>query len=253
MTVPPKPNGLPIATTQSPTRASPSSPKASQGADPPFSILSTARSVRASRPTTRASCRAPSCRVTVTSVASATTWSLVTMWPSPSTKKPEPTCTRGSGRVGIRSKNRSNGAMSSHGGRGSRAAAAVGFSTVTNTTAGWTRSARSANPVGDGAASSPMGPERDADEPFPTAADSAAPSTTAPASAPAVTRAIAPRCGMRVGSFMAALPPAEWFGPNPPALAGEGRHPTPSSFTAPLPDRYGPAMFAQPARPDPDG
>ena len=210
VTVPPKPNGLPTATTQSPTRASPSPPKESQGDGAPPPILSTARSVRASRPTTRASCRVPSCRVTVTSAASATTWSLVTMWPSPSTKKPEPTCTWGFGMVGIRSKNRSNGPMSNPGGRGSRAAAAVGLSTVTNTTAGWTRSARSANPVGDGAASSPMGPERDAAGRFPVdpvAADSAAPSTAAPASAPAAKRASAPRwerSGVRVESFMAA-------------------------------------------------
>ena len=83
-----------------------------------------------------------------------------------------------------------------------------GFSTVMNTTAGWTRSARSAKPDGEGAASAPRGPAGDAAEPAPTAADEAAPSTTAPVRAPAVKRAIAPRCGMRLESFMTALAPA---------------------------------------------
>ena len=122
-------------------------------------------------------------------------------------KKPEPTCTRGSGADGIRSKNRSNGAMSNQGGRGIRAVAGIGFSTVMNTTAGWTRSASSAKPEGDGASSSPMGPAGVRDESVPTAADEAAPTTTAPVRAPAVKRAIAPRCGMRFESFMAVQPP----------------------------------------------
>ena len=122
-------------------------------------------------------------------------------------KKPEPTCTRGSGADGIRSKNRSNGAMSNQGGRGIRAVAGIGFSTVDE-------HHRRLDPFGElreagggRGVELPEGPAGVRDESVPTAADEAAPTTTAPVRAPAVKRAIAPRCGMRFESFMAVQPP----------------------------------------------
>ena len=66
--VPPRPNGLPIATTQSPTRALSESPNATYG-KPLASTLISARSVFGSLPTSVASNLRPSCSVTVISSA----------------------------------------------------------------------------------------------------------------------------------------------------------------------------------------
>src|SRR5919202_3760640 len=91
VTVSSRPNGLPIATTPSPTStvlesANVSGCSAERGA----STLMTATSVDGSVPTTFALAVLPSENVTVIEVAPSTTCWLVTMWPSPSITKPEP-------------------------------------------------------------------------------------------------------------------------------------------------------------------
>ena len=65
VTVPPSPNGWPIATTQSPTRARPESPNFTKGSGAGATILSTARSEVGSRPTSLATYSLRSCSVTV--------------------------------------------------------------------------------------------------------------------------------------------------------------------------------------------
>ena len=95
VTVPPRLNGLPIATTQSPTRAWLELPKCTNGNGSRRLILSTARSDCASRPTTSASYSVPSTKVTVTSSSSVRwsgwiTWLLVTTKPSAEMMNPEP-------------------------------------------------------------------------------------------------------------------------------------------------------------------
>ena len=92
VTVLARPSGLPTAMTGSPTVTFEESPSAdglrSSGAS--FSLM-TARSVVGSVPTIVASNRRPSVSVTCTSpYAPATTWLLVTMWPSSSMMTPEP-------------------------------------------------------------------------------------------------------------------------------------------------------------------
>ena len=85
VTVPPRPNGLPIATTHSPTRTRLESPKRTKGSGRVGLILSTAMSATLVRPTTSASYSVRSARVTVicsttaSGRAGATTWLLVTM------------------------------------------------------------------------------------------------------------------------------------------------------------------------------
>ena len=93
VTVRVKPNGLPIATTGSPTSAEPESPSGTGTAFPSRSgsTLSTARSVSGSRPFTSASTGSWfSSKLTVTSFDPSTTWALVTIVPSSSTRKPDP-------------------------------------------------------------------------------------------------------------------------------------------------------------------
>ena len=87
--VPPSPNGLPTATTQSPTRGWPRSSKLTMGKAPP-STLNTARSVAGSRPISRAVRLRWSLVTTVILSAPSTTWLLVTMKPSGQMKKPDP-------------------------------------------------------------------------------------------------------------------------------------------------------------------
>ena len=95
VTVPPRPNGLPIAITQSPTRSASLSPKRTKGSLRSAFTFRSARSVFGSRPRISASSVSPSEKVTVTSSASSTTWLLVTTRPSGSITKPEPSdCTR---------------------------------------------------------------------------------------------------------------------------------------------------------------
>ncbi len=79
VTLPPSPNGLPIASTQSPTRALSLSPQ--RVAMSGFAVLTfrTATSVLVSRPTSSALISVSSCSLTVISSASAMTWLLVTM------------------------------------------------------------------------------------------------------------------------------------------------------------------------------
>ena len=96
VTVPPRPNGLPIAITQSPMRILSESPNLTA-----FSFflvgstLSTAMSVLVSVPTSSAVSFEPSEKFTSISSASAITWLLVTTMPfSASSTKPEPSdCT----------------------------------------------------------------------------------------------------------------------------------------------------------------
>ena len=87
--VPPRPKGLPMAMTQSPTRGWAVSSKLTYLKSLPSTLI-TARSVPASRPIRRAGSSRPSDILTLISVASATTWLLVTMKPSCEMKKPEP-------------------------------------------------------------------------------------------------------------------------------------------------------------------
>ncbi len=81
LTLPPSPNGLPIAITQSPTRLLSESPNFTVGSGalrPARSSLSSARSVLGSVPTSSALKVESSLSVTVISSASAMTWLLVT-------------------------------------------------------------------------------------------------------------------------------------------------------------------------------
>ena len=84
-----KPNGEPIASTQSPTFRSLALPSGTVGR-PCASILSTATSVAGSEPSTFARNSRRSVSFTVTSFASRTTCAFVRMTPSGSTMKPEP-------------------------------------------------------------------------------------------------------------------------------------------------------------------
>ena len=88
--VPPSPNGLPMAITQSPARVSSESPKAANGSASSDRTSSTARSVFGSRPTSAAGNRVPSFRVTIISSAPSMTWLFVTIRPAASTMNPEP-------------------------------------------------------------------------------------------------------------------------------------------------------------------
>ena len=98
VTLPPSPNGLPIARTQSPTREASESPNASAGSGLSDFTFSNAMSTRSSRPMSVAFSEVLSCRVTVISSAPSITWLLVTMMPDGSMMKPEPRlCMRRSG------------------------------------------------------------------------------------------------------------------------------------------------------------
>ena len=88
--MPPSPNGLPIASTQSPTLALVESPQAAAGRGILASTLSSARSVTVSRPTTCACSTVSSDRVTVIWSAFAMTCALVTISPAASMMNPEP-------------------------------------------------------------------------------------------------------------------------------------------------------------------
>src|SRR5215831_5690716 len=90
VTLPPRPNGLPIASTQSPTFVLLESPHVAAGRGAFGSTLSTARSVTASRPTTSACKVVSSDKVTVICSALAITWLLVTMMPVGSIMNPDP-------------------------------------------------------------------------------------------------------------------------------------------------------------------
>ena len=90
VTVPPRLNGLPMATTHSPSRSLSESPNFTA-----FSVLSvftrsSARSLFESLPTSCAGSLLPSLRITLISSASAITWLLVTTRPDASMMKPEP-------------------------------------------------------------------------------------------------------------------------------------------------------------------
>src|SRR6516162_931969 len=101
VTVPPRPKGLPIASTQSPTLALVESPHEAAGSSAFGSTLSSARSVTASRPMTSACRVVSSDKVTVICSALAITWLFVTMSPEGSTMNPEPKeATRDGGGLG---------------------------------------------------------------------------------------------------------------------------------------------------------
>ncbi len=90
VTVPPRPNGLPIANTQSPTLVLVESPHRAAGSGVLASTFSKARSLTGSRPTTCASNVVLSDRVTVICSALAITWLLVTISPDGSMMNPDP-------------------------------------------------------------------------------------------------------------------------------------------------------------------
>src|ERR1700690_1604057 len=90
VTVPPRPNGLPIASTQSPTLALVDSPQEAAGNGVLASTFSSARSVTVSRPTTCACSTVSSDKVTVIWSALAMTCALVTINPDGSMINPEP-------------------------------------------------------------------------------------------------------------------------------------------------------------------
>src|SRR3954464_9490436 len=94
VTVPSRPNGLPMAIAASPGRRV-FEVSSCSGVRPPLtlegSIESTAMSLEGSLPTSLAGIGSSfSPKRTVKRLASSTTWSLVTMWPAVSTTKPEP-------------------------------------------------------------------------------------------------------------------------------------------------------------------
>src|SRR3954453_14350649 len=90
VTLPPRPKGLPIASTQSPTRVLLESPHAAAGSGVLGSTFKTARSVTGSRPITCACNVVSSDSVTVICSAVAMTRLLVTIRPDESMMKPDP-------------------------------------------------------------------------------------------------------------------------------------------------------------------
>src|SRR5271169_2836648 len=101
VTVPPRPKGLPIASTQSPTFALAESPQDAAGSGAFGSTFKSARSLTGSRPITSACKVVSSDKVTVICSALAITWLFVTMSPEGSMTNPEPRdATRDSGGLG---------------------------------------------------------------------------------------------------------------------------------------------------------
>ena len=78
VTVPPRPKGLPIATTHSPTRGPVGAKRDDAGSGAPASTFSRAMSVFGSVPTTLAGSVRPSSEQHLDAPASPTTWLLVT-------------------------------------------------------------------------------------------------------------------------------------------------------------------------------
>ena len=116
VTVCPTPNGLPIASTRSPTSRSSESRSSSDGSrSAPGSMRSTARSVRSSARSTVASNSRRSASTTVISSAPRMTWLFVTMMPFSSTMTPEPSafCCRSAPGSWSPKKRRKNGSLSS--------------------------------------------------------------------------------------------------------------------------------------------
>ena len=89
VTVPERPSGLPTATTSEPTRSELASPY-SGGVGTSRSARMTAMSDSGSRPTTWKWASVPSANSAVPSLASPTTWALVTRWDSPVRTTAEP-------------------------------------------------------------------------------------------------------------------------------------------------------------------
>ena len=75
----PCPSGLPMASTQSPTRIASLSPKLTNGSGSSLSTFKSAMSVRGSRPISRASSSPPSKSSMLISSALSMTWLFVTM------------------------------------------------------------------------------------------------------------------------------------------------------------------------------
>ena len=166
VTEPPSPNGLPIASTQSPMRMALESPNSRAGSGLSGFTFSNAMSPAVSRPTTVAFNEVLSCRVTVISSAPSITWLLVTTSPDGSMMNPDPRlCIRRSSGGGVWSvpppgrwrfmkslKNCSNGEP---GGNIGMSGPAVVFTSVVEdmlTTAGSSFAARSAKLSGAGRA-----------------------------------------------------------------------------------------------------
>src|SRR5262249_5284188 len=101
VTEPPRPKGLPIASTQSPTFVLFESPHIAAGSGAFGSTLRSAKSVTASRPITSACNVVSSDSVTAICSALAITWLLVTISPDGSITKPDPSdAARGEGAPG---------------------------------------------------------------------------------------------------------------------------------------------------------
>jgi hypothetical protein len=90
VTEPPRPNGLPMATTQSPTFALSESPNFTACSGLSVLIRNTATSVRGSVPRSSARMEVLSWRMTLISSAPSMTWLFVTTMPEASRMKPEP-------------------------------------------------------------------------------------------------------------------------------------------------------------------
>jgi hypothetical protein len=90
VTDPPRPNGLPTAITHWPIRIFSESPNFTAFKGLSVFTRKTARSIFGSLPTTSALSLEPSVKITSMSVASPTTWLLVTTTPEESITKPEP-------------------------------------------------------------------------------------------------------------------------------------------------------------------
>ena len=100
VTVPPRPKGLPIASTQSPTEMPSLSPNCTACSGLSVLMRSTAMSVRGSVPSSSARMLVLSCRMTLISSAPSMTWLFVTTMPLASTMKPEPSDCARRGRCG---------------------------------------------------------------------------------------------------------------------------------------------------------
>ena len=90
VTVPPRPNGLPMATTHWPTSAESELPQGTAVKGARASTLSRARSTSSSAPTSLAASTEPSESTTSISSAPSMTWLLVTTNPLGSMMKPDP-------------------------------------------------------------------------------------------------------------------------------------------------------------------
>src|SRR5262245_40811522 len=180
-----RPNGDPMASTQSPTLIRSESPSVAEGNGPPPCSLSTARSVRRSTPATLALYFFPSAVTASISLARSTTCAFVSTVPAGSTMTPDPRLRTGSCRSGVSPKNRLKNSSPKNSSIGVRPWPRV--TVLMLTTAGATFSATCAKlPEGTGSAAGTTGPCTPARAGFGVVlARSTAPAPQAPSPAPA--------------------------------------------------------------------